>query len=75
MSKTDTMSGVTSTRDEGGAVPPGITTFNTELLRIAGIAVALLAVTWFYSGDPFILNIMAQTFLFAAVSLSWNIIG
>ena len=58
-----------------GDKTPGITTFATEAVRIGAITVALLALAWFYAGDSFILNILAYTFLFAAVSLGWNIIG
>jgi branched-chain amino acid transport system permease protein len=52
-----------------------ITTLRTELLRIAGIAAMFAIALTIYRGDPFILNIMAYTFLFAALSSSWNIIG
>lgn len=54
---------------------PGITTFTVELARIAAILAALLALAWFYKGDPFILNILAYALLFAALSTAWNIIG
>lgn len=75
MSKTEAMTLVSQESGSVRSMPPGITTFNTELLRIVAIAIVLLGVTWFYSKDPFILNIMAQAFLFGAVALSWNIIG
>ena len=57
------------------ALTPGITTFGYELVRIAIVALALVALAWFYSGTPFILNILAYTFLFAGLATSWNIIG
>jgi branched-chain amino acid transport system permease protein len=53
----------------------GITTFGFELIRIAAVSLALFGLAWFYSGTPFILNILAYTFLFAALSSAWNIIG
>lgn len=52
-----------------------LTTFNTQLLRIAVVAIVLLAVTWFLSDQPFYMNILSYTFLFAALATSWNIIG
>jgi branched-chain amino acid transport system permease protein len=54
---------------------PGITTLPIEIVRIAVVSLALLALAWFYSDDPFTLNILAYTSLFAGLSLSWNIIG
>ena len=52
-----------------------ITTLRTELVRIAVIAVAAAAVLFLFRGDPFILSIVAYTFLFAGLASSWNIIG
>lgn len=75
MSKTETMTLATPDDQVVRPMPAGITTFGTELLRIAGVAAVLLAVAWFYSSDPFILNILAQAFLFGALASSWNIIG
>ena len=43
MSKTETMTMTPAKeREKAGSVPPGITTFGTELLRIAAIAIVLL---------------------------------
>jgi branched-chain amino acid transport system permease protein len=53
----------------------GITTFAAEALRIAAILVVLLALIWLYRRDPFTLNILAYTFLFASLASAWNIIG
>ncbi|MBE0693888.1 MAG: branched-chain amino acid ABC transporter permease [Aquamicrobium sp.] len=72
MSRTDVMA--PSAAGRVGAAP-GITTFATEAMRIAAIIAALLALAWYFSRDPFILNILAYTFLFAALSSAWNIIG
>lgn len=72
MSRTDTAAQASR---EGSGVAPGITTFRTEAVRIAVITVVLFGAAWLYSGDPFILNILAYTFLFAALAVSWNIIG
>lgn len=72
MSSTDTLAAAAPA--ERGALS-GIVTFPQEVVRIALIVIALLGVVWFYSGDTFILNILAYTFLFAGLSLSWNIIG
>lgn len=60
---------------ETAGTAPGITTFATEATRIAVIALGLLGLSWLYAGDPFVLNILAYTFLFAALASSWNIIG
>lgn len=62
------------------AAPPrraaeGISTFATECLRITLVVAGLLALAWFYRGDPFTLNILAYAFLFASLSSAWNIIG
>jgi branched-chain amino acid transport system permease protein len=54
---------------------PGITTFGKEVLRIGAVLVVLFAVAAFYRGDPFFLNILAYTFLFAGLSTAWNVIG
>jgi branched-chain amino acid transport system permease protein len=54
---------------------PGITYFHVEAARVLAVALALLALTWALSADPFIMNILAYTFLFAALATSWNIIG
>lgn len=72
MSRTETMQNIATFTNRK---VPGITTFSTEVLRIGAITLALLALSWFYAGDSFILNILAYSFLFAAVSLAWNIIG
>lgn len=72
MSRTETME---HTGKAVGSGAPGITTFTTEVIRIGAIALALLALSWFYAGDSFILNILAYSFLFAAISSAWNIIG
>ncbi|MBX3491232.1 branched-chain amino acid ABC transporter permease [Parvibaculum sp.] len=53
----------------------GLTTFDTELVRIAAVAIVLLGCTWLLSGQPFYMNILSYTFLFAALATSWNIIG
>ena len=73
MSKTEALTAPAAEERPGAA--RGITTVRTELVRIAVISAALLAVCWLYAGDPFILNILAYTFLFALLSVSWNIIG
>lgn len=52
-----------------------VTTLKTELIRIAGLAVAFAALLAWFRADPFVLNILAYTFLFAALASSWNIIG
>lgn len=54
---------------------PKITTLRTELFRISMIAAVFAILLVIYRGDPFVLNIMAYTFLFAGLSSSWNIIG
>lgn len=72
MSRTETMEHAAR---PVGRQAPGITTFATEAMRIGAITLALLALSWFYAGDSFILNILAYSFLFAAVSSAWNIIG
>lgn len=73
MSKTDTYI------QQGGSEPRNgraqVTTFNTELVRIAGIGVVFALLLFVLRGDPFLLNILAYTFLFAALATSWNIIG
>jgi branched-chain amino acid transport system permease protein len=71
---------VSRTETIGFAVPgaeqaSGITTFGREAVRIAAVLAVLLAIAALYRGDPFILNILAYTFLFAALSTAWNIIG
>lgn len=73
MSRTEALAPETAESQLG--VAPGITTFKTEVVRIAVISAALLALCGYYAGDPFILNILAYTFLFALLSVSWNIIG
>ena len=73
MSKTDTIppaAPVVPSRK-----PKGVTTLRTELVRIGAIAVAFGLAIFGFRTDPFILNIMAYTFLFAALASSWNIIG
>lgn len=72
MSKINALTDVTTDRTWAA---PRITTFATEAMRIGVIAVALLGLSWFYAKDPFILNILAYTFLFAALASAWNIIG
>ena len=52
-----------------------VTTLKTELVRIAMIAAVFAVGLVLFQDDPFVLNIMAYTFLFAALSSSWNIIG
>ena len=52
-----------------------ITTFGKEVMRIAVIGVFFAVLMAVFRSDPFILNMMAYTFLFAALSTSWNIIG
>lgn len=71
MSRTDTIERASAT----SAPAPEVTTFATEAMRICAIMLVLLGLAWFYAKDPFILNILAYTFLFAALSSSWNIIG
>jgi len=58
-----------------GRSSPHVTRLRTELGRIAAIAAVFGAAITFWQGDPFILNIMAYTFLFGALASSWNIIG
>ena len=53
----------------------GIVTFPVEAVRLAVILAVLAAVAVFFRGDFFTLNIVAYTFLFAALASSWNIIG
>lgn len=72
MSRTDALSPGAA---DGQLASAGITTFATEAMRIGVITLVLLALSWFYARDPYILNILAYTFLFAALSTSWNIIG
>jgi len=52
-----------------------VTTFGTELVRILGIGVVFAILLFVLRGDPFLLNILAYTFLFGALATSWNIIG
>lgn len=52
-----------------------IVSLSTELYRILAITAFFAVILVLYRNDPFILNIMAYTFLFAALSSSWNIIG
>ena len=61
MSSTDATLASAPARPAGA----GITTFGFELIRIAAVSLALFGLAWFYSGTPFILNILAYTFLFA----------
>lgn len=72
MSKTEALSAVAVRTPHSVA---GITTFGIEVVRIAAVVVALLALAFFFSGDPFMLNILAYTFLFGGLALAWNIIG
>ncbi len=58
-----------------GRAAPGITTFRVELVRILVLSLILLGLAWVYGKNPFILNILAYTFLFAGLSSAWNIIG
>jgi len=46
-----------------------------ELPVLAAVVAGLAGLVMFYSGDSFAQNILALTFLFAALSTSWNIIG
>lgn len=72
MSKIETMSARASLRSPSKA---RVTTLGTELIRIAGIALVFGVAIALFRGDPFILNIMAYTMLFAGLASSWNIIG
>jgi branched-chain amino acid transport system permease protein len=73
VSKTDIMQDGTASAPSGRKA--SVTMLGTELIRIAVIAVVLGVAITLFRGDPFILNIMAYTFLFAALASSWNIIG
>lgn len=73
MSKTDTIP--TAASVVPSRKPKGVTTLRTGLVRIGAIAVAFGLAIFGFRTDPFILNVMAYTFLFAALASSWNIIG
>lgn len=72
MSKTDTLTKAAPARTARKA---HVTTLRTELVRIAGIAAVGAVAIAVFRGDPFILNIMAYTMLFASLASAWNIIG
>jgi branched-chain amino acid transport system permease protein len=50
-------------------------TFWRELPRTALVLAALGGLVALFAGDSFTLNILATTFLYAALATSWNIIG
>jgi branched-chain amino acid transport system permease protein len=54
---------------------PTITTFWRELPWTALVLIALGGLVALNSGDSFVLNILAATFLYAALATAWNIIG
>lgn len=69
-----------SSTDAVKTAPPArraapIATLASEAPRIGLVVLGLVGLTWFYSSDPFVLNIIAYTFLFAGLATSWNIIG
>ena len=72
MSKTETLTMAAPEKPKGKA---RVTTLRTELVRIAGIALVIGAAIALFRSDPFVLNMMAYTFLFGALASSWNIIG
>ena len=75
MNKTDGQAMPAALAGNGATMRPKVTTFGTELGRIGAIGVFFAIFIVLFRGDPFILNMMAYTFLFAALSTSWNIIG
>lgn len=61
--------------EAGAATAPRIATVTSELPRLAIILAALAVPPAVFSGDPFVLNIIAYTYLFAGLATAWNIIG
>lgn len=53
----------------------GVRTLSSELPWLASAVVGLCALLLVNRGDPFVLNILATTFLMAGLATSWNIIG
>jgi branched-chain amino acid transport system permease protein len=52
-----------------------VATFASETPRLAMVLAALLALVFAYRGNPFALNELAITFLFAGLATAWNVIG
>ncbi|MGE0230525.1 MAG: branched-chain amino acid ABC transporter permease [Flavobacteriaceae bacterium] len=52
-----------------------VQTFSAALPVAAAVLIGLLALVYALSGDNFLLNILAVSFLYAGLSMSWNIIG
>ncbi|MCC2099350.1 MAG: hypothetical protein KDJ29_20840, partial [Hyphomicrobiales bacterium] len=52
-----------------------VQTFTAALPVAAAVLIGLLALVYALSGDNFLLNILAVSFLYAGLSMSWNIIG
>jgi branched-chain amino acid transport system permease protein len=57
------------------AAPAKIASLRTELPLAAGVAAALAGLIAASSGDTFLLNMLAFTFLYAGFATAWNIIG
>lgn len=57
------------------AAPAKIASLRTELPLAGGVAIALAALIAVSSGDTFLLNMLAFTFLYAGFATAWNIIG
>jgi branched-chain amino acid transport system permease protein len=53
----------------------GVVSFKQELPRLVLVLALMGGLIGIYSGSSFTLNILASAFLFAGLSLSWNIIG
>nr|WP_314256859.1 branched-chain amino acid ABC transporter permease [uncultured Devosia sp.] len=73
MSRTDTIAGAPANAPTGKIA--GVTTFRQQAVRIGIVVTVLLLGSFLLSGQPFLLNIAAYTFLFAGLATSWNIIG
>jgi len=47
----------------------------TSLRDLPVLLLVLALLVWLASADPFTLNMLATTFLFAGLATAWNIIG
>lgn len=76
MKKAETMTVSTLSAVQGGtARAPGLITFRSSAIQVIVIALVLLVATFLGRGHPYVMNIVAYTFLFAGLATAWNIIG
>ncbi len=57
------------------AAPAEVRTFLRDLPVLLLVLGLLVLLVWLASADPFTLNMLATTFLFAGLATAWNIIG